>query len=63
MTPDLNAGLHTLGYPVDPAALGSVVLYPLDAEFAAAWNVLASQAKAKAGRDAATPRLQPSPPR
>ena len=55
MTPDLDAGLHTLCYPAEPAALGSVVLYPLDADFAAAWNVLASHAKAKASRDAATP--------
>jgi hypothetical protein len=55
VTPDLDAGLHTLCYPVNPAALGSVVLYPLDAGFAAAWNVLASHARAKAGRDATTP--------
>jgi hypothetical protein len=55
VSPDLNTGLHTLCYPTDPPALGSVVLYPLDAGFAAAWNVLASHAKAKAGRDAATP--------
>jgi hypothetical protein len=55
VSPDLNAGLHTLCYPVDPAALGGAVLYPLDAGFAAAWDVLASHAKAKAGRDAATP--------
>lgn len=55
MIPDLDSGLHSLCYPAEPAALGSVVLYPLDAGFAAAWNVLASHAKAKAGRDTATP--------
>jgi len=55
VSPDLNAGLHTLCYPVHLAALGSVVLYPLDADFAAAWNVLTSHVKARASRDAATP--------
>ncbi len=56
MRPDLNAGLHTLCYPVHPDALGNAVLYPLDAGFSAAWDVLAAHAKAKADHDQATPR-------
>ena len=55
MSPDLDAGLHTLCYPADPANLGNVVLYPLNADFTAAWDVMARHAKTQTGRDMATP--------
>ena len=55
MSPDLDAGLHTLCFPVDPTNLGSVFLYSLNADFTAAWDVLARHARAQTGRDAVTP--------
>jgi hypothetical protein len=52
---DLDRGLHTLCYPIDPDSLGDLVLYPLTAEFQLAWEQLAQQGKKRAERDEITP--------
>lgn len=52
---DLDRGLHTLSYPVDPDALGDLVLYQLTREFLAAWDGLVAQIRRRADRDEVTP--------
>lgn len=52
---DLDRGLHTLCYPIDPDTLGDLVLYPLTAEFQLAWDRLAQQIKRRAERDEIIP--------
>lgn len=58
-SPDnLDAGLHTLCYRIDPDTLGHLVLYPLTAEFLAVWEAFAQRVKLSKGRadsDAFTP--------
>lgn len=55
MSTDLDTGLHTLCYRIDPAMLGSLVRYPLTAEFLTAWDAFTKRAKARVGRDLFTP--------
>lgn len=55
MTRDLDTGLHTLSYRIDPDTLGDLVLYPLTAEFLTAWEGFARLIKARGNRDEITP--------
>ena len=52
---DLDTGLHTLCYRIDPDTLGDLVLYPLTAEFLTAWDGFAQMIKARGNRDEITP--------
>ncbi len=51
----LDSGLHTLCYRINPDTLGSLVLYPLTAEFLTAWDGFARLVKARANRDEISP--------
>lgn len=55
MTDKLATGLHTLCYPIDPDALGDLVLYPLTEEFRTAWDGFARLIKGRGTRDEITP--------
>lgn len=52
---NLDTGLHTLCYRIDPDTLGDLVLYPLTAEFLTAWEGFARLIKARGNRDEITP--------
>ncbi|MFD3705775.1 RNaseH domain-containing protein [Nocardia sp. NPDC058658] len=47
---DLDSGLHTLCYRIDPGTLGELVVYPLTAEFLAAWDGFTQRVKSLRGR-------------
>ncbi|WP_194838940.1 pPIWI_RE module domain-containing protein, partial [Nocardia sp. XZ_19_369] len=51
-----ETGLHTLDYRIDPAALGSLVLYPMPPAFRSAWEQFEKSVRQRAGRDSLSPR-------
>jgi hypothetical protein len=55
MTPP-GGSLHTLDYRIDHAELGDLVLYPLTAEFTAAWDAFEGKVRRRAQRDGITPK-------
>lgn len=48
-----DPGLHTLDYRIDPAGLGSLVLYPMTAEFRTAWDRFETEVRQ---RNSSSPR-------
>lgn len=55
MSTDLDTGLHTLCYRIDPALLGSLVRYPLTTGFLTAWEGFTKRARTRVGGDLFTP--------
>src|SRR5260221_13006456 len=55
MTP-ADGSLHTLDYRIDIAELGDLSLYPLTAEFTAAWDTFVGKVRRRAQREDTTPK-------
>ena len=55
MTP-ADGSLHTLDYRIDIAELGDLSLYPLTAEFTAAWDTFVGKVRRRAQREDITPK-------
>ncbi|MFI5734972.1 RNaseH domain-containing protein [Kribbella sp. NPDC051587] len=56
VTNDLDKGLHTLTYRIDPQTLGTVALHHLTSDFLAGWDGITSQLRHRLGRDEVMPR-------
>lgn len=55
MTTDLDQGLHTLSYRIDPQTLGTVAIYPMSPDFLAGWDGMTAILRQRLGRDEVLP--------